>query len=86
MNWTLEDEALAKKEYLSMIGALKATDEFKSEWKGEWDSFEREAFGRKIRVKGDKHKYMLYWIENQKIINDPDWDKIEKEENQYGDF
>lgn len=84
MNWTSEDENMAKKEYLSMIGALKATDEFKTEWKGHWDAFEKEGFGRKVMVKGDKNKYMMYWLENQKIINDNNWNVIEKEE--YGDF
>lgn len=85
MNWTIEDEKVAKEEYLSMIGTLRTTDELKSEWKGEWETYTKEVFGRKVSVKGDKHKYMLYWIENQKIINDSNWNKIEKEE-EYGDF
>lgn len=84
-NWTSIDEQQAKKEYLSMIGALKATDEFKSEWKGHWESEQVENFaGKKTTVKGDKQKYMTYWLENQKIINDNNWNVIEKEE--YGDF
>ena len=33
-------------------------------------------------IKGDKNKFMRYWIENQKIINDLDWAnlKIQEEE------
>ena len=77
MKWTKQYEELAKIEYLSMIDTLKNTDEFNGEWKGKWDSFEKETFGgRKAIIKGDKEKYMNYWIENQKIINDNDWDKI----------
>lgn len=85
MNWTSDDEQQAKKEYLSMIGALKSTEEFKSEWKGHWEPASTETFsGKKITVKGDKNKYMMYWLENQKVINDNNWNVIEKQE--YGDF
>ena len=77
MKWTIEDEINAKEEYLLMIDALQNADEFNVEWKGEWDSFERETFtGRKVIVQGDKEKYMNHWIENQKIINDNDWNNI----------
>lgn len=81
MIWSKEDELKAKEEYLSMIDALSNTEEFDGEWKGEWDSFEKEAFnGRKVKVEGDKDKYMAYWIKNQKIINDANWNKIDTEE------
>lgn len=85
MNWTKEDEIKAKEEYLSMIDALRNTEEFNVEWKGHWEPIDKEAFnGRKTTVKGDREKYMLYWIENQKIINDNDWNKIDlKEDNEY---
>lgn len=79
--WTNKEEELAKKEYLSMIGALKSSQEFEHEWCGEWDDTEKEVFGKKKSVvKGDKHKYMKYWIENQSIINDKNWDKLEGDE------
>lgn len=82
MNWTEEDEKTAKQEYLLMIGALCETEEFNGEWKGQWDAFERETFnGRKVKLKGDREKYMAYWVEDQKIINDANWNKIEKEED-----
>lgn len=85
MTWSKEDELKAKEEYLLMIDALRNTEEFNGEWKGEWDSFEKEAFnGRKVKVKGDKDKYMAYWIENQKIINDANLNKFDiEEDNEY---
>jgi hypothetical protein len=77
MNCTKQEEELAKKEYLSMIDALKSAEEFEHDWSGNWDDFEKESFGRKkTMVKGDKHKYMKYWLENQDIINDSEWNKI----------
>lgn len=85
MTWTIEDEQNAKREYLSMIGALCETEEFEGEWKGEWDSFTKETFdGRKVKVKGDREKYMQYWLQNQSIINDSDWNKLDdKKEDEY---
>lgn len=84
MNWTKEDEVQVYREYLLMIDALCNTEEFESEWKGQWESFHTEAFnGRKVTIKGDKEKYMTYWVENQKIINDPDWDKIDNNTTTY---
>jgi hypothetical protein len=83
MKWTLEDEIKAKEEYLSMISAFQIADEFAGEWKGQWDNFEKETFtGKKVNVKGDKEKYMNYWIENQKIINDNEWNNITND-NEY---
>lgn len=77
MKWTLDDEIKAEGEYLAMIGALQFADEFAGEWKGQWENFEKETFtGKKVTVKGDKEKYMNYWIENQKIINDNEWNNI----------
>lgn len=82
MNWTKQEEESAKKEYLLMIGALKDSDEFENEWVGEWDDFSKNSFGKKsTKVKGDKNKYMKYWLEDQKIINDSNWNKI----NDYDD-
>lgn len=81
MNWTKQEEDLAKKEYLSMIGALTASEEFENEWTGEWDDFEKSSFGRKsVKIKGDKHKYMKYWMDDQSILNDTDWNKIDSED------
>ena len=34
-------------------------------------------------IKGDKNKYMRYWLENQKIINDLNWNKIEDEDEYF---
>ena len=80
-NWTNKEEELAKQEYLSMIDALRSTDEFQNEWIGEWEDSRKETFGKKgTLIKGDKNKYMKYWIENQKILNDQDWNKITKDE------
>jgi hypothetical protein len=80
-NWTNKEEELAKKEYLSMIDALKSSDEFEHEWSGNWDDSYKEVFGKKkTKVKGDKHKYMKYWLENQSIINDSNWNKLEEDE------
>lgn len=77
MNYTNKEEELAKQEYLSMIDALKSAEEFEHDWSGNWDDFEKESFGRKKTIiKGDKRKYMKYWLENQAIINDSDWNKI----------
>lgn len=82
-NWNDKEEELAKKEYLLMIGALKSSDEFEHEWTGEWNDSYKEVFGKKsVKVKGDKHKYMKYWLENQKIFNDLDWNKINND-NEY---
>lgn len=84
MNWTRQEEELAKKEYLSMIDALKNSDEFENEWLGEWDDFTKASFGKKsIKVKGDKHKYMKYWLENQAIINDTNWNKLTEEDDDF---
>ena len=81
MNWTKDEEQSAKKEYLSMIDALTSAEEFEHDWNGHWDDFEKESFGRKkTMVKGDKNKYMKYWLENQSIINDTNWDKLDDEE------
>lgn len=84
MNWTEKEEQLAKKEYLSMIDALKASEEFENEWAGEWDDFEKASFGKKnFKVKGDKHKYMRYWLENQSLINDSNWNKINTDDDDF---
>lgn len=81
MNWSNEEETEAKQEYLSMVGALKGSGEFDNEWVGQWEDFHTVVFGRKdTKVKGDRIKYMNYWVENQKVLNDNDWDKIKKEE------
>lgn len=86
-NWTEEEEKLAKEEYLLMIDTLRNADEFHNEWVGEWDDFSRESFGKKKRmIKGDRDKYMKYWIEDQKIINDKDWDKLKDEEEWEADY
>ena len=80
-SWTNKEEELAKQEYLSMIDALRSADEFQNEWIGEWEDSRKETFGKKgTLIKGDKNKYMKYWIENQKILNDQDWNKITKDE------
>ena len=84
-NWTDKEEELAKQEYLLMIDALRSADEFHNEWVGEWEDSKKETFGKKgTLIKGDKNKYMKYWIEDQKILNDQDWNKIkEDEDNEY---
>ena len=82
MKWTKKEESQAKEEYLSMIDALIIAEEFEHDWKGHWDDFEKESFGRKKSiVKGDKDKFMKYWFENQDIINDKNWDKITQDED-----
>ena len=82
--WTKNEEFTAQKEYLSMIDTLRATDEFSDEWCGKWEDFDKEIFGGKIRkVKGDKHKFMKYWLENQNIINDNNWNKITEEDEYF---
>lgn len=84
MNWTKQEEELAKKEYLSMIDALKNSDEFENEWIGEWDDFTKTSFGKKsTKVRGDKHKYMKYWLNDQEIINDSNWNKITEEDDDF---
>jgi hypothetical protein len=84
MNWSKQEEELAKKEYLSMIGALKDSDEFENEWVGEWEDFSRNSFGKKsTKVKGDKNKYMRYWLENQALINDSNWNKINDDDDDF---
>ena len=83
MKWTVDDEIKAREEYLLMISTLQIADEFAGEWKGQWDNFHKETFtGKKVIVKGDKDKYMNYWIENQKIINDNEWNNITND-NEY---
>lgn len=83
MKYTKREEELAKEEYLQMIDTLQNSEEFENEWCGEWDDFAKETFGKKgVLAKGDKNKYMKYWIENQKIINDDDWARVEKIEYQ----
>ncbi|MDR1018988.1 MAG: hypothetical protein LBM02_09855 [Lachnospiraceae bacterium] len=82
MKWSKEEEDIAKEEYLLMMDALRNSDEFGSEWKGKWDSYETETFaGKKIKVKGDRDKYMSYWIENQKVINDSNWNDFSNNNN-----
>lgn len=84
MNWTKEEEAAAKKEYLSLIDSLSTAEEFEHEWIGEWDDHEKQTFGkRKTKVKGDKHKFMKYWLEDQDIINDVNWNKIDNEDEYF---
>lgn len=82
MNWTKKEEELAKIEYLSMVGTLKSSEEFENEWIGEWDDCSKSSFGKKsVKVKGDKHKFMRYWLENQSILNDSNWNKINDEDD-----
>ena len=82
--WTKDEEFKAKEEYLSMIDALRTADEFSDEWCGKWEDFDKEIFGGKIRkVKGDKHKFMKYWLEDQSIINDNNWNKITEEDEYF---
>ena len=84
MSWTKQEEELAKKEYLLMIDTLSENDEFKHDWTCNWDDFEKTSFGKKTQIiKGDKNKYMRYWLENQKIINDLNWNKIEEEDEYF---
>ena len=84
MSWTKQEEELAKKEYLLMIDTLSKNDEFKHDWTCNWDDFEKASFGKKSQIiKGDKNKYMRYWLENQKIINDLNWNKIEDEDEYF---
>ena len=84
MSWTKQEEELAKKEYLLMIATLSKNDEFKHDWTCNWDDFEKTSFGKKTQIiKGDKNKYMRYWLENQKIINDLNWNKIEDEDEYF---
>ena len=81
MKWTKNEESEAKKEYLSMIDALKIAEEFQHDWTGHWEDFNKNSFGRKTSiVKGDKNKFMKYWFENQDIINDKNWNKITEDE------
>ena len=85
--WNINEEELAKEEYLSMIDTLRNSEEFENDWTGEWNDFPKESFGKKIKmIKGDKNKFMKYWIENQNIINDLDWANLkiqEEEDNEY---
>lgn len=84
MKWTKDEENAAKKEYLSMIDALKSAEEFEHEWVGEWNDQEKQTFGKKrTKIKGDKHKFMKYWLEDQEIINDSNWDKIDSEDEYF---
>ena len=80
--WNKIEEELAKEEYLLMIDTLRNSEEFENDWTGEWHDFKKESFGKKIKtVKGDKNKFMKYWIENQDIINDTDWANILKNDD-----
>ena len=82
MKWTINEEKAAKQEYLSMIDTLKTAEEFEHDWCGHWEDFEKEVFGRKkIKVKGDKAKFMKYWLEDQAIINYDNWNNITNEDN-----
>lgn len=82
MKYTKQEEKEAKIEYLLMIDTLKSSTEFSNDWVGQWDDFEKTGFAdKKHIVKGDKEKYMRYWIENQKIINDISWNVIDKDED-----
>lgn len=82
MKWTKEEEELGKKEYLLILDTLVSSEEFENVWSGEWDDFKKESFGKKpTLMKGDKHKFMKYWKENQEIINDEDWNKINIEDD-----
>lgn len=82
--WSKKDEEQAKKEYDSMISLFKESDEIGNEWRGHWDSIEKKLFnGKTVVVKGDKDKYMKYWIDNQSIINDTDWDKIDSSDEYF---
>ena len=86
-NWTNLEEKQAREEYLSMIDALLSSEEFKNVWTGHWDDFYKETFGKKTKLtKGDKYKFMKTWLDNQKIINDSDWNKIEKDDDYYEHF
>ena len=84
MSWTKLEEETAKKEYLLMIDTLCKNEEFKHEWTGSWEDFYKETFGKKPqKIKGDKNKYMKYWLENQKIIKDLNWNKITEEDEYF---
>lgn len=63
------DEAKAKEEYLKVIKTLK--QEGLGSWSGEWeDQTVPNKFGRDVTIKGDKHKFMKYYEEEQKLLKD----------------
>jgi len=85
MKYTNEDELEAKGEYLQMVNTFLTSSEFQTEWRGHWEDEEEVIFGQKNKkiIKGDKAKYMKYWLETQKIINDKNWNTIGNEEDEY---
>ena len=87
MKWTKDEEKEARAEYEILMRTLFNRTDFKNEWKGHWEDESDEAFGRITVLKGDRDKYMNYWLEDREILNDKDWDKITTEEDKdYGDF
>lgn len=71
MIWDKEEEQIAKEEYLLMVSTLNLEEEFENEWKGHWDDKEVETFaGRISTIKGDRDKYMKYWVQNKIALED----------------
>ena len=63
------EETLAKEEYLKVIKTLK--QEGLGSWTGEWDDqIKSNKFGRDTIIKGDKHKFLKYYQEEQKLLKD----------------
>ena len=84
MKYTKQEEQEARTEYQLVIDTLMASSEFQNEWKGHWEDRRKQAFGNKpTKIKGDREKFMRYWIEDQKILKDTDWNKLSEDDNEY---
>lgn len=63
------EEEQAREEYSKVIKTLK--QDGLGSWSGEWeDRLKPNKFGRETLIKGDKHKYLKYYKDQQKIIKD----------------
>lgn len=81
MKWTIEEENEAKEEYLKILDTLLKSG-MKNEWVGEWEDSFKQSFGKKKQlVKGDKHKYMKYYLKNKEVLSDNNWYKITEDED-----
>ena len=79
MEWLIEDEENAKKEYFLMIDTLKNEPEFENEWGGHWEDEMKENFmGRVTKIKGDKDKYMKYYLKNKNAVEFDNFENLDE--------
>lgn len=71
MKYTKQEEQEAREEYDRLISSLSQDEEMMFKFKGHWEDKEiKNKFNRTIIEKGDKDKFIKFYLEDKKIIED----------------